>query len=604
MDVVLSVGVGNAVGALVLALVAAGAGLVCRRPAVLHGLWLLVLLKLLTPPLWPVPVTWPETLAAEQESFPVLVLSDFKEPAPPAGFAAEVHADQPPATVVQPGTATDPVAGWPWKEIVLIAWAFGVLALGCLTLVRIVRFRRLLGRLAPAPAEIQQRTRDVAGRLGLARCPEVYLVSVPISPLVWALGCRARLLVPAALWQQLGHEQRDLLLAHELAHLRRGDPFVRLLELIVLVLYWWHPAAWWARRRLRETGEQCCDAWVVATFPERAVAYATTLVESAVFLSRSRVTVPAGASGMGHVPLLRRRVTMIVQGRIPRSLSWANLVLLLAAAAVLLPLWPTCAGPCPEDGTASAAPVQPAVVKPADGQGSEAQAEKDYDIASYYDRTGHPGSAYFYYEIVLRRHPGSAFADKAAQRMRELKGQANPGEEIALLQAQLKIQQAQCRLAELALKNAQERLAQQPAKEDTNRLREMEKKLEQLQKELDALRKEMKAAKSVTPPAAQPTSVDAYIIHDNRFTIPFQIAPEMRSKIACVVLYVSRDQGQTWQIHSKVAPTETGCRFEPPENGEYWFTMEVLDRDGQSMPSSLGVKGKAAMLKVTVAVPR
>src|SRR5207249_11255605 len=236
------------------------------------------------------------------------------------------------------------------------------------TRVRVLRFRRLLGRLTPA-AVLQERTQHLARRLGVARCPLVYLVAAPISPLVWALGGRARLLVPAGLWQRLGEEQRDLLLAHELAHLRRGDPWLRLLELIVLGLYWWHPVAWWARRRLEETGEQLCDAWVVAAFPELAVEYATTLVESAAFLSVARSAVPCGASGMGQVPLLQRRLTMILDGRIPRNLSWAGGVAVLAVAAVLLPLWPTRAEQQAPDQVAASAPAsQPTPMKPAADQ--------------------------------------------------------------------------------------------------------------------------------------------------------------------------------------------------------------------------------------------
>jgi len=49
------------------------------------------------------------------------------------------------------------------------------------------------------------------------------------------------------------------------------------------------------------------------------------------------------------------------------------------------------------------------------------QAEKDYKLAEFYKRTGHPGSAYFYYEIVKRRYPGTKFADEATKRMEELK---------------------------------------------------------------------------------------------------------------------------------------------------------------------------------------
>jgi hypothetical protein len=55
------------------------------------------------------------------------------------------------------------------------------------------------------------------------------------------------------------------------------------------------------------------------------------------------------------------------------------------------------------------------------------QAEKDFKIAEFYRRTGHAGSAYFYYEIVRRRYPGTPFFDKATERMYELKAEQEAG---------------------------------------------------------------------------------------------------------------------------------------------------------------------------------
>jgi outer membrane protein assembly factor BamD (BamD/ComL family) len=49
------------------------------------------------------------------------------------------------------------------------------------------------------------------------------------------------------------------------------------------------------------------------------------------------------------------------------------------------------------------------------------QADKDYKIAEFYQRTGHPGSAYFYYEIVRRRYPGTKYAERATKNMEELR---------------------------------------------------------------------------------------------------------------------------------------------------------------------------------------
>jgi beta-lactamase regulating signal transducer with metallopeptidase domain len=351
VDTLLSIGLWNAAGATALALAAAAAGLVCRRPAFLHALWLLVLLKLLTPPLWQIPVNWPEPEQVVQAPLPAPMQPPADVPELPVLLHVGTRAPEVDVVEFSPPETPEPI---PWANAALTAWAAGSAFWFGLTLTRVLRFRRVLRRLAPAPAELQKRVADIAGRLGLRRVPTAYLVAAPVSPLVWALG-RARLVLPAGLWQRLGEDQRDLLLAHELAHLRRGDGWVRLVEIFALGLYWWHPVAWWARRRLEETGEECCDAWVVSAFPALATDYAHALVESAAYLSAARAAVPVGASGMGRVPLLRRRLTMILQGRTPRALSRGGVLMVVAVAAGLLPLWPVRAQPARDDGGPQAA---------------------------------------------------------------------------------------------------------------------------------------------------------------------------------------------------------------------------------------------------------
>jgi TolA-binding protein len=54
---------------------------------------------------------------------------------------------------------------------------------------------------------------------------------------------------------------------------------------------------------------------------------------------------------------------------------------------------------------------------------SQQQADKDLKIAEFYRRTGHPGSAYFYYELVRRRYPNTAYFDKATQRIHDLRAE-------------------------------------------------------------------------------------------------------------------------------------------------------------------------------------
>jgi outer membrane protein assembly factor BamD (BamD/ComL family) len=54
----------------------------------------------------------------------------------------------------------------------------------------------------------------------------------------------------------------------------------------------------------------------------------------------------------------------------------------------------------------------------------EEEAERDFGMAGFYERTGHPGSAYFYYEIVKRRYPGTEFAAKSEKKIVELEAAA------------------------------------------------------------------------------------------------------------------------------------------------------------------------------------
>jgi beta-lactamase regulating signal transducer with metallopeptidase domain len=365
MHPLLDLGLRNALLATVLAGFAAGVCLVCRRPALRHSLWLLVLLKLVTPPLVPIPVPWPaavepilhetvlapaadvaETANALETRGEAVAAAESAVPAPtdlPSGEEAVVVLDLPGPEEprVQPvPAASEPVLVSPaWLNGLAFVWLISALACLLWTLWRVCCFQRLLRHARPAPAELQRQTDQLAGRLGLRSRPVVYLVAGAVSPMVWGIGSRSRLLFPARLLERLDREQRATLLVHELAHIRRRDHWVRLLELLVQGLYWWHPLFWWARRELHEAEEQCCDAWVVSILKGAGHAYAVALLQTVAFVSHAPAPLPVGASGIGQVSHLRRRLTMIMQGKTPRSLSWAGCLVVLAAVA-LLPMLP------------------------------------------------------------------------------------------------------------------------------------------------------------------------------------------------------------------------------------------------------------------------
>src|SRR5262249_33467924 len=141
---------------------------------------------------------------------------------------------------------------FPWQPCLLGVWLTGSAAWLALVIHRVRGFRRLVSCARAVSADTPSQVDALAKRLGLTRTPQALSIPQPMPPLPWARGQRPKLFLPSALWQELTGQQQAALLAHELAHLKRGDHWVRYLELLVTALYWWHPVVWWACRKLRE----------------------------------------------------------------------------------------------------------------------------------------------------------------------------------------------------------------------------------------------------------------------------------------------------------------------------------------------------------------
>ena len=84
------------------------------------------------------------------------------------------------------------------------------------------------------------------------------------------------ILLPAAWLSELPPDMLEAVLAHELAHVRRLDLWVNLLQRLVETLLFYHPAMWWLSHRLRTERELCCDE-LAATVTNDRVRYAETL---------------------------------------------------------------------------------------------------------------------------------------------------------------------------------------------------------------------------------------------------------------------------------------------------------------------------------------
>jgi GWxTD domain-containing protein len=127
-----------------------------------------------------------------------------------------------------------------------------------------------------APPRWQDRLGRLAKRIGVSR-PLVLLESgLAEVPLV--IGhLRPAILVPLGLLAGLPVQHVEAILLHELAHIRRSDYLVNLMQTLVESLLFYHPAVWWISGLLRTERENCCDDLAVAIQGD-ARGYAAALV--------------------------------------------------------------------------------------------------------------------------------------------------------------------------------------------------------------------------------------------------------------------------------------------------------------------------------------
>ena len=322
--VLIEVLVVNAVFATALALLAVSVRRWVRRPAAVHFVWLLVLARLLAPPV------------VELALLPSAAAPLRAEAGAPATDALPVAPDEVAAGAAPEPRATQAV-GARAASVLPRLWFGGALLVLLAVSTRAFRFAASVQRRGRRSPRLDRRVAKLAHGMRVTP-PPVRVVSLRISPMIWG----RTLLWPAGLTSHLSPAETDAVLAHELGHLYRRDHWVRLPELAALVLFWWHPVMWWARRNLRRAEEEACDAKVLETMPDRARAYARGLVKTLEFLAIRGAGTPAMATGALSAGEMKKRLSMILDhDRRQRRRAPFHRVLGVAALGVLLiaPTW-------------------------------------------------------------------------------------------------------------------------------------------------------------------------------------------------------------------------------------------------------------------------
>jgi beta-lactamase regulating signal transducer with metallopeptidase domain len=210
---------------------------------------------------------------------------------------------------------------------VLLVWALGVMFFSLRLLGGWVVTQRLARRaVRPVAPDILSLARRVAGRLALDRMVRVFESSAVVVPML--VGCfKPAVLLPVAALSGLTPTQLEALLAHELAHVRRHDYLVNMLQSVVETLLFYHPAVWWVSRDVRAAREYCCDDLAVGVCDP--LIYATALADLAAMTPKPHLALAATDGS------LVARVRRILGGRrSPEVPTVAGLPLLFMALAI------------------------------------------------------------------------------------------------------------------------------------------------------------------------------------------------------------------------------------------------------------------------------
>lgn len=341
----------------VIAMVLAAIAILASRsarlgPAARHMFWLVVLIKLVTPPVvnwpWSPPKLWataqPAVIAPPaRDAEPVRNAQKANDEAKVIAAKVIAAAEPQPQIDHQPDRpmVTGAAPGFTWNfdglgRGMFALWLVISATIAAWQIWRIARFHRRLAWSIPEPEWLVDEVRSLSEQMGV-RAPEILVLPDLAPPMLWFLG-RAKLLVPAHLVSNADLLGLRAILAHELAHLRRGDHWVRRIDFFASLIWWWNPVYWLTRERLSAEAELACDEWAIRTVPEGRVSYAEALLEVCRTLSTTKSPAPAlGVAGAGR--FLERRVNMILQNHAPSRLSVPVLVGACLLALLALPGW-------------------------------------------------------------------------------------------------------------------------------------------------------------------------------------------------------------------------------------------------------------------------
>ncbi len=238
----------------------------------------------------------------------------------------------------EPATAStiEPVQ---WQAVAMSGWVVVVLLLIGMLVQRYWFVLDLIRQSQPANEYHKQILNRCRERMGIRQEIDLRISLNTVSPSVCGLACPT-ILIPVAMAGHLDEEQIESILLHELAHVKRGDLWLNLIQTLLQIGYFYHPLVWLANSVIRRIREQAVDEAVLVAMGDQAPEYPETLLRvsklawSRPMLSLRLIGVVESKSALAD------RIRHILNRPLPKTarIGLAGLAAILVFGLVLLPM--------------------------------------------------------------------------------------------------------------------------------------------------------------------------------------------------------------------------------------------------------------------------
>jgi beta-lactamase regulating signal transducer with metallopeptidase domain len=238
--------------------------------------------------------------------------------------------DSPTGVTLSPNFQESLTPFLPW---VVGIWIAGVILLSVRWIGAVAYLRRLRRAVSlPVPPEWERALQNLKRHIAVSAPVRLSVSTLTQAPSMigWL---RPVILLPAAALAGVDGPALEAVLAHELAHIRRHDYLVNLLQAVVDTLLFYHPAVWWVSKQIRIERENCCDDIAAEACGDRVI-YARALLD--LEQSRARHASFALAANGGSLLFRIQRLLRASETDDRRGPSWFSAVAGLAIVALVL----------------------------------------------------------------------------------------------------------------------------------------------------------------------------------------------------------------------------------------------------------------------------